>query len=84
MMPIQRITIEALPCAVMVMHCQVKKCEDSTVNSSGVDVHGVYPDTLWIRAQKRSSRSPDRSLRSPTGLAIFEQYGFKPYQAKAS
>jgi hypothetical protein len=43
MKAVQCIPINALPSAVVVMQGQKEDCEDSIVNRSNVDVHGVHP-----------------------------------------
>jgi hypothetical protein len=52
MKPVEHIPIEVLPDAVVVMQRQTEVREDSVVNRSCVEVHGIRPDTDQTHAQK--------------------------------
>jgi hypothetical protein len=65
MKAVQCIPINALPGAVVVMQGQREEREDSIVNRSSVDVHGVHPKEFEV-ANAESSEASDFTSTATT------------------
>lgn len=72
MQAVEHLPVEAFPSPVLVMQGQVEQREDSIVDGSGVDVHGIHSAALLIRMKNRSrlARISSAGLHQTMGLGF--------------